>query len=91
MRAAAAPLRADWRNQARCGDLGTDLFYPTGTTGSAFDAQVTAAKAVCALCPVTAECLAYAKHTRQQFGVWGGVLFGKPDREPGRPTKGRVT
>ncbi len=31
------------------------------------------AKAVCAGCPVQAECLAFAVETRQVHGVWGGL------------------
>jgi WhiB family redox-sensing transcriptional regulator len=31
------------------------------------------AKAICARCPVKAECLEYALDTREAFGVWGSL------------------
>lgn len=34
---------------------------------------VAPAKAVCAQCPVTAECLDYALANGERFGVWGGL------------------
>jgi WhiB family redox-sensing transcriptional regulator len=36
-------------------------------------AQVAEAKAMCAGCEVRAECLAFAMHTRQVHGIWGGL------------------
>jgi WhiB family redox-sensing transcriptional regulator len=35
--------------------------------------QLARAKAVCARCPVAAQCLDYALATGQQHGVWGGT------------------
>src|SRR5438270_80471 len=32
-----------------------------------------AAKAVCAPCPVLRECLDWALHTQERWGVWGGT------------------
>ncbi len=32
-----------------------------------------AAKAVCARCPVIAECAAHALQVREPYGVWGGL------------------
>jgi WhiB family redox-sensing transcriptional regulator len=49
-----------------------DLFFPVGSTGPAI-AQLEAAKAVCATCPVSAECLQWALATGQDSGVWGGT------------------
>ncbi|MGH9060608.1 MAG: WhiB family transcriptional regulator, partial [Acidimicrobiales bacterium] len=31
------------------------------------------AKAICARCPVRAECLAFALATDQRYGIWGGT------------------
>ncbi|MGE3796064.1 MAG: WhiB family transcriptional regulator, partial [Dehalococcoidia bacterium] len=36
------------------------LFHPEVERGRAYEAQVAAAKGVCAVCPVRAECLAFA-------------------------------
>ena len=62
----------DWRTDAACRYCSPDLFFPAGTTGPA-EHEVTAAKAVCAACPVQSACLLYALDTRQDFGIWGGT------------------
>ena len=66
-----APGR-EWRSRAAC--LGTDpeLFFPVAETGPVHDVQVTAAKAVCAGCPVVADCLAEALE-RIPDGIAGGL------------------
>lgn len=62
----------DWRAQAACLTTDPEQFYPTATTGPAYDAQVREAKAVCAPCPVRAECLAEAL-SRIPYGIAGGL------------------
>lgn len=64
--------RERWRDAAACRDVEPRLFFPVGLTGSAL-AQAERAKAVCALCPVVEECLAFAVTTNQEYGVWGGL------------------
>ena len=49
-----------------------EMFFPVGTSGLAVD-DLAAAKAVCAQCPVSVACLAFAVETRQEFGIWGGT------------------
>ena len=61
----------DWRALAACRSVDANLFFPTGTTGSAL-AQVQAAKAFCRSCPVQRACLEFALETNQENGVWGG-------------------
>ncbi|MDQ4068489.1 MAG: WhiB family transcriptional regulator [Actinomycetota bacterium] len=61
-----------WRRQAACHGCDVELFFPVGVTGLAVD-QIAAAKAVCAECPVRAECLDFALVTNQEAGVWGGA------------------
>lgn len=68
---APLPMPMGWQVEAACRGVDPDLFYPTQGESTA------EAKAVCRECPVTAECLAYALETRQQFGIWGG----KSERE----------
>jgi WhiB family redox-sensing transcriptional regulator len=65
---------SDWRDQALCrsGVHEPDLWFPTGSTGTAL-LQIEEAKAVCWRCPVTELCLQYATETRQEHGVWGGL------------------
>ena len=61
-----------WREQAACIDH-KDVMWPNGNAPSSF-AEVQAAKAVCAECPVTAECLADALSlSPRPHGVWGGT------------------
>jgi WhiB family transcriptional regulator, redox-sensing transcriptional regulator len=60
-----------WRTDAACRDVDTLLFFPVGLTGSAIS-QTERAKAVCASCPVQAQCLEFALRTLQDYGVWGG-------------------
>ena len=61
----------DWRHKAICRDEDPELFFPVGTSGPAI-AQIADAKLVCARCPVTADCLAWAIEHREH-GVWGGT------------------
>ncbi|HEX7165676.1 MAG TPA: WhiB family transcriptional regulator [Acidimicrobiales bacterium] len=62
----------EWRRDAACKDLDPNLFFPIGVTGPAVD-QIAAAKSICTLCPVRAECLDFAITTNQEFGIWGGT------------------
>lgn len=56
-----------WREQAACRGLDPALFFPEkGDDGHA-------AKAVCAVCPVRAECLRWALTVPEKDGIWGGV------------------
>lgn len=53
-------------------------------------ADIAAAKALCAECPVMLECLEGAIDRREPAGVWGGQLFAggriiTNKRRPGRP------
>lgn len=70
-----------WQERAACAGMPTDLFFtPEGSTGgsAAQVRRVAAAKAVCAGCPVRAECLAFALEHESggvlyRAGVWGGL------------------
>ena len=70
---AAAPARGGWRGRAACGTADPDLFFPdrAGT-------DISAAQAICAGCPVRAECHEFAEATNQVYGVWAGVDRGSP-------------
>jgi WhiB family redox-sensing transcriptional regulator len=61
----------DWRDRARCCEVDPDLFFPLGD-GSLGQRQIAEAKAVCAGCPVIAECLAFAL-TQLPEGIAGGT------------------
>lgn len=62
----------DWTERAACRGLDPELFYPIGTAGPALE-QVATAKAVCAECPVRAECLDLAMSAGEAHGIWGGT------------------
>lgn len=66
------PANQDWRRHAACRLMPAEMFFPVGTSGMAVE-DVLAAKAVCAVCDVSASCLAFALDTRQEFGIWGGT------------------
>lgn len=61
-----------WRARAACVDVDPEAFFPVGEAGPVFVAQVAAAKAVCAGCPVRAECLADAL-VGLAYGIAGGL------------------
>lgn len=68
-----------WMGRAACRGVDPDLFFVG--RGESTDP----AKAVCATCPVTVECAAYAAKLGQKKGVWGG-LSERKRTGPGRPT-----
>lgn len=63
-----------WRDRAACRDADPALFYgPNGESPAARLLRVTAAKQVCAGCPATGDCLAFAVENGERTGVWGGL------------------
>ncbi len=60
-----------WMSLGACRGEDPELFFPIAAQGSALS-QISAARAVCRRCAVTAMCLAYALQT-SQAGVWGGT------------------
>ena len=62
----------NWRADALCVQVDPDLFFPETDRGTAFDRQVTAAKRVCAGCPVRTQCLDYALRVLPE-GIAGGT------------------
>ena len=67
----------EWRELSACRDSDPNLFFPTGSTGTAVD-QIGNAVAICGACSVQEECLRYALETNQEAGVWGG--YAEDDR-----------
>lgn len=55
-----------WTALAACRGMDPDTFFPGR------GAPTREAKAVCARCPVKAECLKAALEERERFGIWGG-------------------
>lgn len=61
----------NWRDRAACRSEDPELFFPVGDDGPAA-VQVAEAKAVCARCPVVAECLSFALVALSE-GMAGGL------------------
>ena len=58
-----------WRESAACLSVTDEVsFFPDAED----EVGIARAKAVCATCPVAAECLTWAVETNQSEGVWGG-------------------
>jgi WhiB family redox-sensing transcriptional regulator len=62
----------DWRSLGACRHEDPELFFPIVQSGPGLS-QIGRAKAVCARCPVQADCLSFAMETVQDYGVWGGT------------------
>jgi hypothetical protein len=63
----------DWRARAACrSGVDPETFFPTAEGGPAYEAQVAVAKAVCAGCPVSRDCLREAL-VRLPYGIAGGL------------------
>lgn len=56
-----------WRADAACQGADVSIFFPDA------DGETGPAKALCARCPVRAQCLSFALDSRQDDGVWGGL------------------
>ena len=59
--------RPAWHREAACRGMGPDTFFPTTGRSAA------PAKALCATCPVYAECNATAEADPGVQGVWAGL------------------
>jgi hypothetical protein len=68
--------RQDWRHRAACRNLDPEIFFPVAEVGPALARQEARALAVCARCPVRAECLAYALKAIP-YGIAGGMTEGQ--------------
>ncbi|HWL41813.1 MAG TPA: WhiB family transcriptional regulator [Ilumatobacter sp.] len=71
------PLRPRWQQRAACRGTDPALFYADD------HATIAAAKAVCAHCPVRAQCRDHAIAAGEELGVWGGLT---PDERVPRPS-----
>ena len=70
----------EWQLLGSCRGEDTELFFhPEGERGPARRNRDSAAKAICASCPVMLECREHALAVREPYGVWGGLT--EDDRE----------
>ncbi|MGH3192345.1 MAG: WhiB family transcriptional regulator [Streptosporangiaceae bacterium] len=63
-----APDRSGWRTRVACKHADPELFFPARPGD-----DISAAVAICAGCPVRAECARLAEALDARFGVWAGV------------------
>ncbi len=69
-----ATLNVAWTDRAACRDVPAGLFYPVAReTAVARETRESVAIALCASCPVRANCLDHASRTHEELGVWGGL------------------
>ena len=62
-----SPAPGEWARAGRCRTTPPSLWFPTRGD------DTSQAKAICAGCPVLAECRAYALATPGLLGIWGGT------------------
>ena len=80
----------EWQYEGACRSLPTEMFFhPDGERGPRRRAREIAAKAVCASCPVIAQCRAHALAAQEPYGIWGGLtederleIISKATRQP---------
>ena len=65
--------RWDWQLVALCRGRDELFFHPHGEREPARSTRESAAKALCARCPVRRECAEHALDMAEPYGVWGGI------------------
>ena len=59
-------------SRAACRQADPELFFPIAAVTGPVARQVEAAKAVCGLCAIRADCLSYSLEAMPE-GIWGGT------------------
>lgn len=71
----------DWQVHAACRGGDTETFYhPENERGPRRARRERTAKAICAGCTVTQQCLRWALDAREPYGVWGGLSVEERNR-----------
>lgn len=88
------PNEGEWMLESACLGVATSVMFPEPGKGTPYDD--TAAKALCAKCPVRDECLEYAlawPEASDRYGIFGGMNPAERRRvrkvRAGRPSKQR--
>lgn len=63
----------EWRKQAACANSDTSKFFPSKGKEAKTQHVISAARLVCARCPVRSECLEFAVKNTVMYGIWGGL------------------
>ncbi|HTQ93536.1 MAG TPA: WhiB family transcriptional regulator [Streptosporangiaceae bacterium] len=80
-----------WQDRAACRGVDVSLFVgPDGQRRPEREAREAKAKAVCASCPVRAQCLDYTLGKSIKHGIWGGLNEEERARERRRRTRRRA-
>lgn len=67
-----------WQQHGACGGLDESrFFHPENERGTERERRETAAKQVCARCPVVVQCREHALFVGEPYGVWGGLGEGE--------------
>lgn len=66
---------SDWRYDAACAGMNTELFYPESSKESAENMKILGP--MCKKCPVRQQCLDHALWYPERFGIWAGMLSGE--------------
>jgi WhiB family transcriptional regulator, redox-sensing transcriptional regulator len=70
----------EWQLDGSCRRADPRLFFhPEGERGPARRERDSAARRICAGCPVIGQCRSHALSVREPYGVWGGLS--EDDRE----------
>lgn len=71
----AQPSPESWQHRAACRGPQAAVFFPPPHFERKRDRleRERRAKAICATCPVMAECLDYALTIKEPHGIWGGL------------------
>lgn len=80
-----APTNKNWRDDAACRGMDTEIFFPGPTDVE----QVARAHHACDRCPVIADCLAFAAEVDARHGIWGGQSTYERLRVGDRPVRER--
>lgn len=64
----------EWQYEGACRETNPETFFsPDAERGPRRRRRESAAKALCAVCPVRQACLEHALAVREPYGVWGGL------------------
>ncbi len=87
-RAVADTFGQSWKTRGACANLDEKrkaFFAPDAAyRKEAEELRVAYAKAICATCPIRAQCLDYARQNGETEGIWGGVDFDEERKEAQR-------
>jgi WhiB family transcriptional regulator, redox-sensing transcriptional regulator len=71
-----------WQDRAGCVGMDAKLFFgPDGERWQEREIREAKVKAICASCPVRAQCLDYALGNSIKHGIWGGLNQEERTRE----------